>query len=805
MKNGIVLLSLALMTTIANAATETISGRVIDSATRTPLPNIAVRLMTKGVETYTDTLGKYTLPVSAAAVAHRGVMAIPGIALNGSIVSLNTRAGEKVRIEEFDLRGSKLHTLLNRSFASGMHTLSLANLLNPNRTSSLSLIRIQKGAHTVICTILNADNGNALQSHSLIIKSLSSVSATAVDNLEVYRKGWIAKSVDISSYTTQTLEDIAINKTAAEEAIERKVDSLLALMTINEKAGQMTMARKNQLSDDQLASLGVGSVFNGGSDPEGNNLPATWAAMIDRVQTKIMGSSRLKIPMIYGQDCVHGVGSIAGCTVFPHNIGLGCTGDTALIAKIGQITATEAVACGIRLNFAPCVASVRNERWGRTYEGFGETPEINTLMGVAYTRGLQGGGNMSQNWSVAASVKHYLGDGATDNGVNNGTASISVATMRAVHLPQYAACAREQMATVMPSFHSWTHDGQSWRQSLDKFAMTNVLKGELGFDGFCVSDWDALPQACGTGTTYSESCVAQSINAGMDMAMVVSGANATGYINAIVSGVNNNLIALSRVNDAVKRILRIKFRMNLFYNPLSSSTYRSQLYSTASRAVAREAVRKSLVLLKNQNNALPLKKTEKIAVVGQWANDLGAQCGGWTISWQGQLGAGPGIAGQTILAGLQAVGGSSNVTYSQDGSALSGADKIVVVIGEKPYAEGSGDVTVPDFSNCPNANLIQTCNSSGKPVILVMVTGRPMLIDTEIELCQAIVAAWLPGSEAGGVADVLYNDYNFTGTLTHTWPASSGQIPINTGTNYTDEQHGSGGTPLYPYGYGLHY
>ena len=539
--------------------------------------------------------------------------------------------------------------------------------------------------------------------------------------------------------------------------IEKKVDSLLGLMTLAEKAGQMTMVQINssgtasqRVPDSKVASMGIGSVFNGGSDASvPANTPAAWAAVIDRVQNAVMNSSRLKIPIIYGQDCVHGVGAIAGCTVFPHNIGLGCTNDTALVAKTARITAQEAAGVGIRLNFAPCIAAARNERWGRTYEGFGETPEINALLGAAYVRGLQGNGDLSQPWSVAASAKHYLGDGATDNGVNNGTATISEATMRAVHLPPYAACAREKMATVMPSYHIWRHNGSDWRQSADSLAMKTILKKELGFDGFCVSDWDAIPQMSSSCANYAASCVAQSINAGMDMAMVV--AEYTGavtshqkYVDAIVSGVNGNAIPLARVDDAVRRILRIKFRMNLFNNYLSSATYRGQIFSAEHRAVAREAVRKSLVLLKNEGDALPLLNTDKVVVVGTWGNDMGYQCGGWTISWQGQGGAGPGIAGQTIYAGLQEVGGSANVTYDAQGNNLTAANKIVLVVGERPYAEGNGDASsAPDFSTCAEANLVSKCANSGKPVILVMITGRPMVLDNELPSCKAVVAAWL--------------------------------------------------------------
>jgi beta-glucosidase len=681
--------------------------------------------------------------------------------------------------------------------------------------NGLYIVKIRKGAASLTGAFMrtSAKEGSFAAANCTPVSdpSASTQGAASLDVLTINRTEYATTTLPIPSYDTRNLGDIMLATSSSDAQIEAKVATLLASMSLNEKAGQMAMVQiygngLARVTDAQVASLGIGSIFNGGSDPAvTTNTPTGWSTAIDRVQTVVMNSSPHKIPLIYGQDCVHGVGEIAGCTVFPHNIGLGCTHDTALVSQVGQITAAECAAIGIRLTFAPCVASVRNERWGRTYEGFGETPEINALMGSAYVRGLQGNGNMASTASIAACVKHYLGDGGTNDGVNSGNVTVSEATMRAVHLPQYAACAKEKMATVMPSYHSWSHGGTNWKQSIDALAMTTILKNELGFDGFCVSDFDAIPQVSASCTNYAASCVVQSVNAGMDMAMIV-GTNHTNFINAVVSGVNSGSIPQTRVDDAVKRILRIKYRLNLFGNPYSNATLRGQIRSDAHRAVARQAVRESLVLLKNSNNALPLKTTDKVVVVGQWANDLGLQCAGWTISWQGQAGAGPGIAGETILSGLQTAG-SSNVTYSQNGSNLSSADKVVVVVGESPYAEGQGDNLYNlDLTNCNGAGaLITTCHSSGKPVIVVLISGRPMIIDGELPNCDAFVAAWLPGAEGGGVADVLYNKYNFTGTLTHSWPASYGQIPINTGTNYADEQHGSGGTPQFAYGYGLKY
>jgi beta-glucosidase len=321
-----------------------------------------------------------------------------------------------------------------------------------------------------------------------------------------------------------------------------------------------------------------------------------------------------------------------------------------------------------------------------------------------------------------------------------------------------------------------------------------------------VSDWDAVPGACGG---YNNSCIARCINAGLDMAMVVNGSSVTSWINAIVNQAGG-AIPQSRIDDAVRRILRVKWRMHMWDHPYSNATARARIYGTAHQNLAREAVRKSLVLLKNTGNALPLTRSERITVVGSFADNIGIQCGGWTISWQGQSGNPSNqIAGETILAGMRSVGNSANITYNANGSGLNAAniDKIVVVVGESPYAEGNGDdLNSLDLTNTNSAgSLITTCYNVGKPVIVVLLSGRPLIIDGEINRCDAFVAAWLPGSKGSGVADVLYGDYNFTGTLTHCWPASYAQIPINSGKVYSEEQKGSGGTPLYDYGYGLTY
>jgi beta-glucosidase len=790
---------------------ETISGRVIDSITSAPIANATVSLKDLGISTYTDVLGQFALVFTPTNTRQpEEIQPSTAMRFAGGKVSFSTEAKELVRIDLYDIRGQKISTLLNRTFDAGEHSLSLPSLVRENVGTGLYIIKIKKGDDDFIGTFLpmgGKSGTSAEKSASYAVSGTWALAKAALpDSLPAFRMGYTRKVLTIAAYVTQNVGDIRLYQTVEERTITRKVDSLLALMTINEKAGQMTQARKGQLTNAQIASLGIGSVFNGGGDPQGNNTPSDWATMIDGIQSTIASSGPHKIPMIYGQDCVHGVGAVAGTTVFPHNIGLGCTGDTALLARVGAVTASEASGCGIRLNFAPCVAAARNERWGRTYEGFGETPEINSAMGAAYTRGQQGYGNPTKDTAIIAGPKHYMGDGGTTNGANATTTTLADSSMRAIHFAQYLACVREQMGSTMPSYTVWARPGgPSFEATLDSIAY-RMLKKDGGFDGFAVSDWDAVPGACGA---YNNSCIAQCINAGLDMAMVVSGANATTWINAIVSQAGG-AIPQSRIDDAVRRILRIKFRFHIFDHPTSNATARAQIYSAAHQAIAREAVRKSLVLLKNTGSALPLTRSERITVVGSFADNIGIQCGGWTISWQGQSGNPSNqIAGETVLAGMRSVGNSANITYNSSGSGLVAAniDKIVVVVGESPYAEGNGDnLNSLDLTNTNSAgSLISTCYATGKPVIVVLLSGRPLIIDGEINNCAAFVAAWLPGSKGTGVADVLYGDYNFTGKLTHSWPANYNMIPINTGKYYSEEQHGTGTTPLYAYGYGLTY
>jgi beta-glucosidase len=805
-----VIASLLVVSLCCVASAQTVSGRVIDSVTAAPIPNATIRPFNGGAETYSDSAGAFVLDYGPSSV--RRAQALQGpetMRIVNGMLYIKTASRSRISVQLYNMQGMLVGSLCNETVEAGDHALRLRDIAGKVLGRGVYCLIAAVDDRRVIMAFVPREMMTA-SAHALLTSSRCFAGRTEssvhgiTDSLCVTRMGYIRKAAAVSLNAKQNIGDIKLCQTEEERAIVRKADSLLALLSNAEKAAQMVILLNGQWNYAQIASTGLGAVFSG---PPAGNTPTDWAAMIDSIQDRIAATGPHKIPVFFGHDCVHGNASVAGCTVFPHNIGLGCAGDSALMVNIGRVVASECVGCGIRLNFAPCIASVRNEKWGRTYEGFGETPEINAAMGAAYTRGLQGDGNPAADTAMVACPKHYMGDGGTTDGVNMGIVALAEASMRGIHLPQFQACAREQMGSVMPSFTKWVRSGGPFfGMTFDSIAY-RVLKKDIGFDGFALSDWDAIvsPNACGS---YSGACVAQAVNAGLDMAMIPSGADAKTFI-AAVSSQAGAAIPQARIDDAVRRIIRIKFRFHLFDHPKSNQSARLRIYSSEHQSVAREAVRKSLVLLKNTGNALPLQKSERITVVGPFANDLGVQCGGWTISWQGQSGSGPGIAGQTILQGMQSAGNPANITYNPNGAGLNaaGIDKIVVVVGEMPYAEGAGDtINRLDLTKSNNAGaLITACYATGKPVIVVLISGRPMCIEHEIGLCAAFVCAWLPGSMGIGVADVLYGADNFTGKLTHCWPADYSQIPINAGKVYSDEQKGVGGQPRYEYGYGLSY
>ena len=566
----------------------------------------------------------------------------------------------------------------------------------------------------------------------------------------------------------------------ANQPVETRVNDLLGRMTLDEKVGQMTQAQFS-ISPSYITTYFIGSVLSGGDDtPPGNNTATDWANLYDSLQAKAL-ATRLGIPIIFGIDAVHGHNKVRGAVVFPHNIGLGAANDPNLISRIGAVTANEVAATGIDWTFGPCLAVARDERWGRTYESFAEDPQIHNNIVAAYVQGFQGIDANMQGENIVACAKHYIGDGGTTWGtgspyLNAGNTICTEAFLRAVYLPPYQMAIDANVGTVMTSFSSWN----GTKCVFYTWLVTNLLKTELGFDGFVISDWEDI----GSSSTNAKNA----INAGVDMSMAPTSWNS--FISNLKTLANNG-VPQSRIDDAVKRILRIKFRAGLFEHPYTDRSLLSSFGSAEHRAVAREAVRKSLVLLKNEG-VLPIPKNANVFVAGSNANNLKNQCGGWTIGWQGMPSENS-TTGTTILQGIQntCTGG---VTFSASGTGAAGHDVAIVVVGETPYAEGSGDRTDLSLSST-DITTINTVRDSGTPYIIVLVSGRPMIVTNQIADADAFVAAWLPGTEGEGVADVLFGDYPFTGKLSFSWPSSMSQIPINIGdSNYN---------PLFAFGYGL--
>ena len=604
--------------------------------------------------------------------------------------------------------------------------------------------------------------------------------------------------------STQTPTDSSLYKNPELPVIDR-VRDLLSYMTLEEKIGQMTQVDRQFLESDSVtpaASVNdigtyyLGSLLSGGGSTPSKNFPKAWAEMYDGFQ-KIALSTRLGIPMIYGIDAVHGHNNVVGATIFPHQIGLGCTNNPQLVEDVNRATAVEIAATGIDWDFAPCLAVPRDERWGRTYEGFGETPDIVKKMAGAAVKGLQSD-QLGNPTSILACAKHFIGDGGTVWGtgmnkkIDRGDTRVTEQELREIHLPGYLHALEAGVGTVMASFNQVNGDHCHG----NKYLLTDLLKKELGFEGFVVSDWEGIDQIEGD---YKFDIIT-SINAGIDMVMVPGaakwgGQKYTDFINLCIEAVNEGSINESRINDAVARILKIKFEMGLFEKPYSDKSLLSKVGSKEHRKIAREAVRQSLVVLKN-DGVLPLSKDlGHIHVAGKNADDLGNQCGGWTITWQGE--SGPLTKGTTIYEAIQiAVSSFTNVTFSKDGSGAKGADLGIVVVGETPYAEMEGDRESLALDKKDLA-AIDRIRKAGVPVVVIIVSGRPLMIADELDKWGGVIAAWLPGSEGKGITDVIFGDYNPTGRLSVTWPRNMAQIPINFGDTDYD--------PLFEYGFGLSY
>lgn len=571
---------------------------------------------------------------------------------------------------------------------------------------------------------------------------------------------------------------------------EVRVIDLMARMSLEDKIAQMTLVEKDSILVADLTEMGIGGLLSGGGGAPSSNTPAAWAAMVDGFQQAAL-ESHLGIPLIYGVDAVHGHNNLFGATIFPHNIGLGATRNPALVEQICRATALETIATGIYWNYTPVVAVVQDIRWGRSYEAFSENTQLVTDLALACMHGLQGD-DIGDPMTMLATVKHYVGDGGTVWGssttgnyqIDQGVTEVDEATLRAIHLPPYQAAVEQGAQSIMISFSSWN----ATKMHGERYLITDVLKGEMGFTGFIVSDWGGVDQVV-TGDYYQS--VVQSINAGVDMVMVPY--NYLLFMETLKQAVNNGDVPIERIDDAVRRILTVKFEMGLFENPFSNPDLIETIGSPEHRALARQAVAESAVLLRNEGGVLPLAPTTPLVLVaGGSADDLGKQMGGWTISWQGASGAT--TIGTTILQAIgETVDPTTQVLYDPRADFPSGtqAEVGIVVVGELPYAEGMGDTDDLRLSADDRA-AIEAMRGVAERVVVVIVAGRPLLITDDVENWDAVVMVWLPGSEGQGVADVLFGLHPFTGKLPVTWPASIDQLPIA-------PEH----EPLYPYGFGL--
>jgi beta-glucosidase len=625
---------------------------------------------------------------------------------------------------------------------------------------------------------------------------------------------------------------------AKDPVIEAEVARLLSLMTLEEKVGQMVQPDLREVTPEEAGQYKLGSILNGGGSWPQNNKYATaedWAKEADKYYLAIKEAYQDRgfyIPFMWATDAVHGHNNVFRATVFPHNIGLGAANNPELIKQIGIATAKEVVATGLDWTFAPTVAAPRNDRWGRTYEGYSEDPEIIYLYAAKMVEGLQGGASgLKGQANVISNVKHWVGDGGTRNGVDRGENHYSEEYLRNIHATGYFSGLNAGAQVVMTSFNSWhnkanydlTGSGE-YNKKLhgSKYLITDVLKNQMGFDGIVVTDWSGISEI--NGCTASD--CAESVNAGNDVFMVPARSDWQGFYRNVINQVNSGIIPMSRIDDAVTRILRVKLRANLWDKPQPSQRQhagdQSLLGAPEHRALARQAVSESLVLLKN-NNILPLAKNQKLFIGGSAIHDIQKQTGGWSLTWQGTENKidrdFPGAT--TMQMALAHVVGEENIMTD-----LTQVDKnsvVIMVIGEDPYAETFGDIRpnktleYATLKSTYGADLetIKTLHAAGAKIVTVFYSGRPLYVNEELNLSDAFVAAWLPGTEAGGITDVLFNldGKDFTGKLSFSWPMTKCSTAINRVApnlpNYVTpemEQTLTGKhAPLFPYGYGLSY
>ncbi|KAI4323717.1 hypothetical protein L6164_023301 [Bauhinia variegata] len=583
-----------------------------------------------------------------------------------------------------------------------------------------------------------------------------------------------------------------------------RVKDLVGRMTLEEKIGQMVQIDRSVASEEVMRTYFIGSVLSGGgSEPLPRASAEDWVDMINGFQKGSL-ATRLGIPMMYGIDAVHGHNNVYNATIFPHNVGLGATRDPDLARRIGDATALEVRATGIPYVFAPCIAVCRDPRWGRCYESYSEDHKIVEQM-TAIIPGLQG--NIPPSYrkgypyvagkkKVAACAKHYVGDGGTTRGINENNTVIDWHGLLSIHMPAYSDSILKGVSTIMVSYSSWN----GIKMHADRALVNGLLKGTLKFKGFVISDWQGIDKITSPPDSNYSYSVQASIEAGIDMVMIPY--KYLEFIQDLTLLVKNNIIPMERIDDAVARILLVKFTMGLFEDPLADLSLVNELGSQEHRDLAREAVRKSLVLLKNGKNGsspiLPLtKKASKILVAGTHADNLGFQCGGWTIQWQGFSGNNA-TRGTTILSAIKsAVDSNTEVVYrkSPDSEFVksSNFEYAIVVVGELPYAETAGDSTTLEMVDPGPSTISNVCGTV--KCVVVIISGRPIVIEPNVSSIDALVAAWLPGTEGQGVTDVIFGDYGFSGRLPRTWFKSVDQLPINFGDPHYD--------PLFPLGFGL--
>ncbi|NEZ60951.1 glycoside hydrolase family 3 protein [Adonisia turfae] len=636
------------------------------------------------------------------------------------------------------------------------------------------------------------------------------LSSALIAYLRTAAKGNGTPSIDSSASPQITPENWPTTHGGApiEPEIEARIDELMASMTLEEMVGQIIQADIDHVTPEDVRRYRLGSVLNGGNSAPGENVRAPvedWLALADEFYAASMDTSNggQAIPILWGTDAIHGHNNIVGATVFPHNIGLGATRNLDLIQQIGEITAREVIVTGMDWTFAPTLAVARDNRWGRTYESYSEEPEIVAQYATTIVKGLQGAlgtDDFLSNQHILATAKHFIGDGGTHNGKDQGDNIDSEANLRDYHGAGYPPALEAGVQTIMASFSAWHGRHMHGHGPL----LTDVLKQRMGFNGFIVGDWNGHAQIPGCST---KSCPA-AFNAGIDMFMAPDSWRQ--LLQNTVAQVKSGEISRERLEDAVRRILRVKFRLGLFEKPKPSERPLAGHYSLLGhpnhQAVARQAVRESLVLLKNQDNLLPLQTNQTVLVTGDGADAIGKQTGGWTLSWEGTGNTNAHFPnGTSIWEGIRNTveAGGGTAILSSDGSYDQTPDVAIVVFGENPYVEFKGDLDNLNFASDQEFQLLETFQTASIPTVAVFLSGRPLWVTPEINAAQAFVAAWLPGTEGAGIADVLIRkpngdiNFDFTGKLSFSWPRTAIQTKVNRGDDNYD--------PLFPYGYGLTY